>query len=158
MPIITDFPLPASATTLNLPTPPNTPFFIAFLASVEPATGKPWCPDVVAALPVLHETFSTEHAPLLAFVEVGQKAEYVVHCVLFDLMSVRGWCRCTNSWHRWKDPSNDFRTKWKLNAVPSLVRFETVDGVVTEIGRLVEGEILDRVRLGKFIGGREARI
>jgi hypothetical protein len=80
MPIITDFPLPASPATLNLPTPPNTPFFIAFLASVEPATGKPWCPDVVAALPVLHETFSAEHAPLVAFVEVGQKAEYVVHC------------------------------------------------------------------------------
>jgi hypothetical protein len=45
-----------------------------------------------------------------------------------------------------------------LNAVPSLVRFEAVDGVVKEVGRLVEGEILDRVRLGKFIGGREARI
>ncbi|KAL2785458.1 hypothetical protein BJX66DRAFT_314901 [Aspergillus keveii] len=133
MPIITDFPLPASAASLTLPIPPNTPFFIAFLASVEPATGKPWCPDVVAALPVLHETFSAEHAPLVAFVEIGQKLE-------------------------WRDPSNAFRTKWNLNAVPSLVRFEAVDGVVTEVGRLVEGEILDRVRLGKFISGREARI
>ncbi|KAL3454243.1 hypothetical protein BJX65DRAFT_263049 [Aspergillus insuetus] len=133
MPIITDFPLPTSAATLNLPTPPNTPFFIAFLASVDPATGKPWCPDVVAALPVLHETFSAEHAPLVAFVEVGQKPE-------------------------WKDLSNNFRTKWKLSAVPSLVRFETVDGEVKEVGRIVEGEILDRARLGKFISGREARI
>jgi hypothetical protein len=59
---------------------------------------------------------------------------------------------------RWRDLSNAFRTKWNLNAVPSLVRFEAVDGVVTEVGRLVEGEILDRVRLGKFISGREARI
>jgi hypothetical protein len=77
MPIITDFRLPTSTVTLNLPTPPNTPFFVAFLASVDPSTGKPWCPDVVAALPVLHETFSAEHAPAVAFVEVGQKLEYV---------------------------------------------------------------------------------
>ncbi|KAJ0413269.1 hypothetical protein BJY00DRAFT_297126 [Aspergillus carlsbadensis] len=133
MPIITDFPLPASAATLKPPTQPNTPFFLAFLASVDPATGKPWCPDVVAALPVLHEAFSAEHAPVVAFAEVGQKVE-------------------------WRDPSNVFRTKWKLSAVPSLVRFEAVDGEVKEVGRLVEAEILDRGRLGKFIGGREARI
>jgi hypothetical protein len=158
MPIIPDVPLPASAATLNLPTPPNTPFFIAFLASVEPATGKPWCPDVVAALPVLRETFSAEHAPLVVFVEVGQKLEYVIHCAIFALMSVGGGCRCINSWRRWKDLSNNFRTQWKLSAVPSLVRFEAVDGEVKEVGRLVEGEILDRVRLGKFISGREARI
>ncbi|KAL2812225.1 hypothetical protein BJX63DRAFT_397265 [Aspergillus granulosus] len=76
MPIIVDFTLPASAEALDLPTfSSGGPFFISFHASVDPNTGKPWCPDVVAALPVVRETFEPEHAPNVAFVEVGQKAE-----------------------------------------------------------------------------------
>ncbi|KAL2839094.1 hypothetical protein BJY01DRAFT_219412 [Aspergillus pseudoustus] len=134
MPILTDFIPPSSAKALDLPTvSKGAPFFISFHASVEPNTGKPWCPDVVAALPVLREAFSPDHAPNVAFVEVGQRPE-------------------------WRDPKNIFRTKWNLTAVPTLVRFESVDGTVKEVGRLVEGQILDRARLSKFISSREARI
>ncbi|KAL3457688.1 hypothetical protein BJX64DRAFT_268458 [Aspergillus heterothallicus] len=134
MPILTDFLLPASAKELIFPTASTAgPFFLSFHASVDPATGKPWCPDVVAALPVLKETFSPEHAPTVAFVQVGQKPE-------------------------WKDPANVFRTKWNLTAVPTLIRYESADGVVEEVGRLVEGQLLDRARLSAFVSGREARI
>jgi len=57
---------------------------------------------------------------------------------------------------RWKDLSNVYRTKWNVNAVPSLVRYELVDGSVKETGRLVEAQILDRGRLNKFVGDRSA--
>lgn len=59
---------------------------------------------------------------------------------------------------RWKDLSNVYRTKWNVNAVPSLVRYELVDGSVKETGRLVEAQILDRGRLSKFVGDRSASI
>lgn len=53
---------------------------------------------------------------------------------------------------RWRDKSNVFRTKWNVNNIPTIVRFERVDGGITETGRLVEAEILDEKRLGEFIG------
>jgi hypothetical protein len=52
---------------------------------------------------------------------------------------------------RWKDLSNVYRTKWNVNNVPTLVRFENVNGTVKETGRLVEGDILDRKKLGEFV-------
>lgn len=51
-----------------------------------------------------------------------------------------------------------FRTKWNVNAIPTLVRFELVDGNVKETGRLVEGQILDRARLSKFVSDRSESI
>ncbi|KAL4861052.1 hypothetical protein BDV12DRAFT_180813 [Aspergillus spectabilis] len=124
MPILTDFTLPKSASSLDLP--PTSPFFISFHASPDPNTGKPWCPDVVAALPYLTEAFSALDAPQAAFVDVGQRPE-------------------------WKELSNVYRTKWNVNNVPTLVRFERVDGTVREVGRLVEVEILDRKKLRSFV-------
>lgn len=53
---------------------------------------------------------------------------------------------------RWKDKSNIFRTKWNVNNIPTIVRFERADGQVKETGRLVEAEILDEKKLGEFIG------
>lgn len=76
MPIITDFNVPSSAEGLDLPTDSNAAFFIAFLASTDPVTGKPWCPDVVAALPHLRAAFSADAGPQAAFVEVGLRPEY----------------------------------------------------------------------------------
>lgn len=55
---------------------------------------------------------------------------------------------------RWKDPQNAYRTKWNVNNIPALVRYESVNGEVVETGRLVEGEILDQEKLGQFIGSR----
>ncbi|KAL4734931.1 hypothetical protein BDV11DRAFT_44270 [Aspergillus similis] len=128
MPVTKTFNLPSSPEFLPLPADSEdaTTFFISFHASIDPNTGKPWCPDVVAAIPHLEEVFSAPGSPDVAFVEVGQKLE-------------------------WRDLSNVYRTKWNVNNVPTLVRFENVNGTVKETGRLVEGEIIDRKKLGEFV-------
>ncbi|KAL4758361.1 uncharacterized protein BDW70DRAFT_142012 [Aspergillus foveolatus] len=128
MPVTKTFNLPSSPEFLSPRTDSEnaTTFFLSFHASVDPNTGKPWCPDVVAAIPHLEEVFSAPGSPDVAFVEVGQKPE-------------------------WRDLSNVYRTKWNVNNVPTLVRFENVNGTVKETGRLVEGDILDRKKLGEFV-------
>ena len=75
MPIIRDFNLPKTASDLAVKS--ADAFFIAFLTSKDPQTNKPWCPDVVAALPTLESTFTGASKPQVAFVEVGQRPEYV---------------------------------------------------------------------------------
>lgn len=52
---------------------------------------------------------------------------------------------------RWRDPENIYRTKWNVNSVPTLVRYERVDGKVKEVARLEESEILDSKRLHNLI-------
>ncbi|KAI9147241.1 Thioredoxin domain-containing protein C21C3.12c [Paramyrothecium foliicola] len=123
MPAVNGFSLPASPAALA---PSQDTFFIAFITSDDPSTGQAWCPDVRAALPHLKAAFSEASSPDVAFVQVGQRPE-------------------------WKDPSNVFRTKWNVNNVPSLVRYERADGQVKETGRLVEDEILDEQRLKAFL-------
>ena len=78
MPILQPFTLPKTAADLAIPASTNA-FFVAFLASKDPQTKKPWCPDVVAALPTLESTFTGAKKPQAAFVEVGQRPEYVTH-------------------------------------------------------------------------------
>ena len=67
MTVLTPFELPASAAGLPAK---NLPLFLAFIASKD-ATGKPWCPDVRAALPPLQAAFAAKTSPDVAFVEVG---------------------------------------------------------------------------------------
>lgn len=65
--------------------------------------------------------------------------------------------------NRWKNPHNVFRTQWNIHNVPVLVRYElvavAVEGNTTttkqvkEVGRLVEGEILDERRLQELVYG-----
>lgn len=65
--------------------------------------------------------------------------------------------------NRWKNPHNIFRTQWNIHNVPVLVRYElvavAVEGNTTttkqvkEVGRLVEGEILDERRLQELVYG-----
>lgn len=107
MTILKSFPLPSSPSALQIPnekekdSPPSN-FFIAFLASKDPLTNEPWCPDVRAALPILEATFqetttsqgeeegekeegkksTTPPSPVVAFIEVGQKTEYVFSFLL----------------------------------------------------------------------------
>jgi hypothetical protein len=76
MPILQPFALPKAISDLAIP-PSTNAFFIAFLASKDPQTNKPWCPDVVAALPTLESTFTGAKKPAAAFIEVGQRPEYV---------------------------------------------------------------------------------
>ncbi|PYH47637.1 uncharacterized protein BP01DRAFT_390154 [Aspergillus saccharolyticus JOP 1030-1] len=128
MPLIKNFPLPASASELPPPEPTSTdPFFLVFVTSPDPTTGQSWCPDVRAAWPVLEKTFVDAEAPRLGVVEVGQKDE-------------------------WKNPTNIYRTTWKVPCIPLLIRYELVDGAMVETGRLAEGEILDEGKLGALVG------
>lgn len=194
MTILKSFPLPSSPSALQIPnekekdSPPSN-FFIAFLASKDPLTNQPWCPDVRAALPILEATFqepttsqgaegekegekSTTPSPVVAFIEVGQKTEYVFSfffslffCSLLPLSSSsfsHHFCSLL-SWgkqNRWKNPHNVFRTQWNIHNVPVLVRYElvgentaTTTKQVKEVGRLVEGEILDERRLQELVYG-----
>jgi hypothetical protein len=52
---------------------------------------------------------------------------------------------------RWKDPKNAYRTEWKVFNTPALLRFEKTSEGVKEVGRLIEGEILDQERLEKLL-------
>lgn len=54
--------------------------------------------------------------------------------------------------YRYKSPDNVFRTsKWNVPNVPTLARYERVDGEVKEIGRIIEGELLDKDKVDKLI-------
>ena len=81
MPIKESFTIPAAAE--GLPVDTGSSFFIAFLSSKDPVSKEPWCPDVRAALPTLEATFRPDDSPSAAFVEVGQRPEYVRlrHCI-----------------------------------------------------------------------------
>lgn len=194
MTILKSFPLPSSPSALQIPnekekdSPPSN-FFIAFLASRDPLTNQPWCPDVRAALPILEATFqepttsqgeegkkeegkkSTTPSPVVAFIEVGQKVEYVFSfffflsfsALFFLFFSPFYFSSFLGKQNRWKNPHNVFRTQWNIHNVPVLVRYElvavAVEGNTTttkqvkEVGRLVEGEILDERRLQELVYG-----
>jgi hypothetical protein len=77
MTIISNFTLPAAANALAIPAESPAPFFITFTTSDLPETGQSWCPDVRAALPHLKTAFGAQGSPDMAFVEVGQRPEYV---------------------------------------------------------------------------------
>ncbi|TLD30974.1 hypothetical protein PspLS_02965 [Pyricularia sp. CBS 133598] len=124
MPIAKGFKLPGAAGQLTIPD--SGKLFVVFVASTLPETGQSWCPDVRAAMPVLEAEFSGEDKPELKIVEVGQVPE-------------------------WRKPDNVYRTKWSVNSVPTLARFEQVDGDIKETGRLVEGELLDSKAFKKFV-------
>ncbi|KAJ5622891.1 hypothetical protein N7490_011496 [Penicillium lividum] len=126
MPIIRDFTLPANAQLLELPEGPNPKLFIAFVSSDDPITSQPWCPDVRAAMPHIDTAFASDDAPTVVIVPVGQKPE-------------------------WRDPKNIYRANWNVQNVPALVRFERVDGKVSATGKLIEGEILDKPKLGAIL-------
>lgn len=147
MPIQDHFPLPSSAQELPLGDDSTAKLFIAFISSKDPTTKQSWCPDVRAALPRLDAEFTGRHRPELAYVHVGQRPEYVPN---------RGRrapteYRVTNCSLRWKIPNNLYRKVWNVNFVPTLVRYQRVNGKVVEKGRLVEGELLDPGKLRTLV-------
>ncbi|KAK6836903.1 hypothetical protein PG990_014366 [Apiospora arundinis] len=124
MPILRTFDLPESPDALSFSEP--KPVFLLFIASKDPATGQSWCPDVRASLPHIEAAFAANDAPTVAFVEVGQKPE-------------------------WRERNNVFRTKWNVNNVPTLARFEQVKGKVVEKGRMTEDGIMNSATLKAFM-------
>jgi hypothetical protein len=75
MPILKDYQLPSSPAKLTAPSADKSIFFLAFISSIDPVTNHSWCPDVRAALPVIDAAFSSDSAPELVYVEVGQRPE-----------------------------------------------------------------------------------
>lgn len=51
------------------------PRYIVFTADPDPATGLPWCPDCVRAVPAVRRTMEAQGASLLE-VGVGQRADW----------------------------------------------------------------------------------
>ncbi|KAF1344888.1 DUF953 domain protein [Delphinella strobiligena] len=127
MPILKPFTVPASAKALELPQDSKAKLSIAFISSADPTTKQPWCPDVRQTLPYINAAFTPSEAPELAIIEGGQRAE-------------------------WRDPQNPYRRNWNVNNVPTIVRYQRIDGEIEETGRLTEGEILDARKLANLIG------
>ncbi|KAF2122570.1 hypothetical protein BDV96DRAFT_481323 [Lophiotrema nucula] len=128
MTIKDNFEVPKSAQELPLPDEPNARFFVLYLSSIDPATNQPWCGDVRRTLPLLNKTFSADPSPEIHYAYVGSRYEYK------------------------EVPGSRFRTDWDITRVPTLARYERVNGQVKEVGRLVEGELLDEKRIGGLIG------
>lgn len=87
MPISKTFAEPKSANSLTLAEDTKTPFFIAFLSSLDPVTKQAWCPDVRAALPVIEKKFEGVEDPEVALVWVGQRPEYDLFSLILPLNS-----------------------------------------------------------------------
>lgn len=52
---------------------------------------------------------------------------------------------------RWKVPDNVYRKDWGLKAIPTLIRYQRVNGEVTATDRLVETEVSDEDKLLRFV-------
>lgn len=57
---------------------------------------------------------------------------------------------------RWKSPDNVYRKSWNVGGVPTLARYERVDGRVVEVARLDEHGIMDEKRLQALLSPRVA--
>ncbi|RYP21956.1 hypothetical protein DL767_009159 [Monosporascus sp. MG133] len=101
--------------------------FIFFVVDNDASTGKPWCPDVREALPVVEKYFEQRGDLEVSVVSVGSRSA-------------------------WKDTGNIWRTSWGLRAVPTLVKYtgtgEEGDGVVQS--QLVEEETKHEDKLRAF--------
>ena len=76
MPILAPYPLPSSPSSLTLPASQRA-IYLLFISDDDVTTGKPWCPDVRAALPFVEEVFGKEgdEGAVVGYVYVGQKPE-----------------------------------------------------------------------------------
>ncbi|KAH9863989.1 hypothetical protein J1614_009922, partial [Plenodomus biglobosus] len=115
----------------------HKPFILIFLSSADPVTGELWCPDVRAAMPVLGRVFGGPGA--------GRGGDEG------DVVDVDGGWVWVGGREEYKSPTNTHRTAWQINAIPCVVRYERVDGVVREVGRLVEGEVLEEEALRALV-------
>ncbi|KAF9921981.1 ribosomal 40S subunit protein S24B [Linnemannia zychae] len=93
--------------------------FVYFYASIDPNTGKSWCPDCVTAGPVVEDYFSKLDNVVLIDAPVGDRA-------------------------KWKDPNHFLRSDpvIKITAVPTLVHWNTKS-------QLVENDCEDLAKLDK---------
>ncbi|KAI7817441.1 hypothetical protein BC939DRAFT_329922 [Gamsiella multidivaricata] len=95
--------------------------YIYFYASIDPATGKSWCPDCVTAGPIVEERFSKLDNVVFVDTPVGDRPT-------------------------WKDPNHPLRHDKviKITAVPTLVHWNTKS-------QLVETDCEDLTKLDQFL-------
>ncbi|GJJ74206.1 hypothetical protein EMPS_06564 [Entomortierella parvispora] len=95
--------------------------FVYFYASIDPATGKSWCPDCVTAGPIVAEHFSRLDNAVLIDAPVGDRPT-------------------------WKSPEHPLRHDKviKITAVPTLVHWATKS-------QLVENDCEDLAKLDQFV-------
>ncbi|KAF3917218.1 hypothetical protein ABW20_dc0108209 [Dactylellina cionopaga] len=102
------------------------PLFVLFVASEDPVTNQPWCPDVRAAVPVVHNAFEADgKVHNLLTVKVGSKLE-------------------------WREPKNAFRVHWGLQAIPTMSKYSLMEvegNKFVAVRMLVEAECLDVSKL-----------
>ncbi|KAF9350100.1 Thioredoxin domain-containing protein 17 [Mortierella sp. AD094] len=95
--------------------------FVYYYASIDPATGKSWCPDCVTAGPIVQERFSKLDNVVFVDAPVGDRPT-------------------------WKDPNHPYRHDKvvKISAVPTLVHWNTKS-------QLVENDCEDLAKLDEFL-------
>ncbi|KAG0303428.1 Thioredoxin domain-containing protein 17 [Dissophora globulifera] len=95
--------------------------YVYFYASIDPNTGKSWCPDCVISGPLVEEVFSKHDNLVLVNVDVGDRPT-------------------------WKDLNHPLRHDEvvKIKAVPTLVHWSTKS-------QLVEVDCEDTAKLEKFL-------
>ena len=109
---------------VSLHEPTAAKIILLFMASIDPETGKSWCPDCRDADPVVNDTLDswskTSPSSILITVYVGERAN-------------------------WKNPSNIFRGEpYFIKAVPTLM-------IHGKEGRLEEGQLLSPDGITKFL-------
>ncbi|KAK6329907.1 hypothetical protein TWF718_003334 [Orbilia javanica] len=128
----TSLPLADPTTSLqtHLESLSPSPLYIFFVASPDPITNTPWCPDVRAAIPVFEKVFEEEGEELVVSkVEVGDKVA-------------------------WRDQNNVFRREWGITAIPTLGKYSivNVEGQdIVAVRMLVENDCADEEKLRTFI-------
>ncbi|RVD89134.1 uncharacterized protein DFL_000154 [Arthrobotrys flagrans] len=108
----------------------SRPLYIIFIASPDPATDAPWCPDVRAALPIFNRVFEESEEELsVVTVQVGDKPA-------------------------WKDANNVFRREWGISAIPTVGKYSVIDvdgQSIVAVRMLVENDCADEDKLRAFI-------
>ena len=107
-------------------------------------------------MPTIKSTFEGHKKPEALIVEVGPRPEYVqlpAICVARQFIQMKRGLIKAPFFSRWKKADHIHRKQWNVHNVPTVVRFETVDGRVTETGRLVEDEILYNAKLTALLEG-----
>ncbi|GAA6013717.1 hypothetical protein JCM8202_000787 [Rhodotorula sphaerocarpa] len=104
------------------------PHFLVFFASVDPQTGKPWCPDCSEVQSEV-DRLVPEKSSTLVF--VGDRDE-------------------------WKKPENAFRQRpFNISKIPTIIRIQgSADNVAAELDsapRLVESELRDKSKFEQFV-------
>ncbi|BGP38601.1 hypothetical protein JCM10450v2_002550 [Rhodotorula kratochvilovae] len=112
-------------------TSPSAPHFLVLFASVDPNTGKPWCPDCADVQGEV-ERLIPDNKSTLVF--VGDRTE-------------------------WRDPNNKFRQPpFSIDRIPTIIRIEqggdAVANSLDSAPRLVESELRDHAKFEQFVASK----